>query len=101
MNFDWDENKNEENIRKHQLDFSDAWEIFEGPILAESDSRRDYGEVRYTAQGFLRNFVVVMVFTERNGDTIRVISLRRARKDERYKFFKYLEDELGAVGGDE
>ncbi|MGH9871781.1 MAG: hypothetical protein ACRD9S_04850 [Pyrinomonadaceae bacterium] len=31
MNFEWDEDKNRENIRKHGIDFNDAWQIFEGP----------------------------------------------------------------------
>ncbi len=32
MNFAWDEDKNQENIRKHGFDFADAWEIFEAPM---------------------------------------------------------------------
>jgi len=29
MEFEWDENKNGENIRKHGIDFADAWQVFE------------------------------------------------------------------------
>jgi len=36
VNFEWDEDKNQENIRKHGLDFADAWEIFEAPMLTEA-----------------------------------------------------------------
>ena len=98
MNFEWDEDKNTENVRKHGLDFFDAWEIFEAPVLAERDIRYDYGEIRYIGYGFLRNFIVSVVFTERNGDTIRIISLRIARKNERQKFVKYIQNQLGTTG---
>jgi uncharacterized DUF497 family protein len=43
--FEWDEPKNQENIRKHGLDFADAWEIFGGPLVPELDLRSDYGEI--------------------------------------------------------
>jgi uncharacterized DUF497 family protein len=44
MRFEWDEKKNNENIRKHELDFADAWQVFENPLLAKSDDREDYRE---------------------------------------------------------
>ena len=100
MNFEWDEQKNQANILKHGLDFFDAWEIFEGPILEFSDTRYAYDEDRNIGIGFLRNFIVVVVFTERIGDTIRIISLRRAVKHERIKFFKYIQNELGTSRDD-
>jgi len=36
MRFEWDEDKNQANIRKHGLDFSDAWEVFAAPLDAQS-----------------------------------------------------------------
>lgn len=33
MKFEWDEEKNEINIRKHGFDFIDAPEVFNGPML--------------------------------------------------------------------
>ena len=78
-----DEAKNQENIRKHGFDFADAWEIFEAPMRTALDSSADYGEVRWLALGLLGNPVIVLVFTERDADTIRIISLRKALKHER------------------
>ena len=95
MNFEWDEEKNALNIQKYDLDYFDAWEVFESPILEEPDDRFDYGEVRYTAYGLLRNLIVALSFTERNGDTIRIISMRRATKYEREKFIQFIEKQLG------
>ena len=95
MIFEWDPAKNEEKIRKHFLDFSDAHEIFGGPMLVAANDRFEYGEVRIRAIGFLRNLVVVLVFTESKDDTIRLISLRKALKAERERFYEYLQNRLG------
>lgn len=94
MRFEWDEEKNKENIRKHELDFADAWEIFDAPMLSQLDTREDYGEARSIGVGFLRNFVVVVVYTEAE-DVIRIISLRKALKHERTRFEEALRNELG------
>lgn len=94
MRFEWDEEKNRENIRKHELDFADAGEIFDAPMLTNLDAREDYGEERWVGIGFLKNFVVVVVYTE-IGDVIRIISLRKALKHERTGFEETLRNELG------
>ena len=92
MNFDWDESKNSENIRKHGFDFADAWEIFESPMITRLDTREDYGEDRWFSIGFLGNRVVVVVFTEPDENTVRIISLRKALKHERKKLEEALKD---------
>lgn len=94
MRFEWDEEKNRENILKHGLDFADAGEIFDAPMLTNLDSRQDYGEERWVGVGFLKNFVVVVVYTE-SDDLIRVISLRKALRHERARFEEALRNELG------
>jgi uncharacterized DUF497 family protein len=96
VKFEWDEEKNRENIRKHGLDFADAWEIFEAPMFTTLDTGEDYGETRWIGSGFLRNFVVVVAYTEREGEVIRIISLRKALKNERTRFEEALRDGLGA-----
>jgi uncharacterized DUF497 family protein len=86
VNFEWDEAKNRENIRKHGLDFGDAWEIFVGPSFPELDLRRDYGEDRWTVIGLLGNRIVVVTFTFGRDEVIRLISLRKALRHERKRF---------------
>ncbi len=86
MRFEWDEQKKEANVRKHGFDFADAWEIFETPMLTAPDTREDYDEERWNGIGFLKECIVVIVFTERDDDAIRVISLRKAMKHERLEF---------------
>ena len=95
MQFEWDEEKNRENIRKHGLDFADAWQIFEAPMLTMLDTKEDYGEDRFLGLGFLKNFVVVVVYTEPKEETTRVISLRKALKHERKQFEEALRNRLG------
>lgn len=46
VKFEWDEDKNEANVEKHGLDFEDASEVFDSPMLVALDMRQDYGEDR-------------------------------------------------------
>lgn len=92
MQFEWDEAKNLENIRKHRIDFADVPEIFNSSMLIELDERTDYEEDRWIGIGFLHNIVAVVVWTERQDDVIRIISARRANRYERQRFEQYLAD---------
>ena len=95
MDFEWDEEKNKKNIRKRGFDFADAWEIFEAPMQTALDLREDYGEIRWKGIGFLGNRIVVVIFTYRGENTIRIISLRKALKNERKKFEAAIRNRLG------
>jgi uncharacterized DUF497 family protein len=90
MQFEWDEAKNTENIRKHKIDFADVPEIFDGPMLIELDQHADYGEDRWIRIGFLQNGVAVIVWTERQENMIRIISARKANRYERQRFEQHL-----------
>jgi len=95
MRFEWDEEKNQSNVRKHGLDFADAWEVFESPMLTALDDRQDYGEDRWIGVGMLRTRTVVVAFTERGEDTIRIFSMRKATAQERKRYEQTLRDRLG------
>jgi len=86
------------NIRKHRIDFADIPAVFDGPMLAALDAKREYGEDRWIGIGFLRAAIVVVVFVERPHDTIRIISARKAGKHEREEFKKEIRDRLGLSG---
>jgi len=92
MQFEWDKTKNLENIRKHRIDFTDVPEIFDNPMLIELDERSDYGEDRWIGIGFLQNIVAVVIWTERQDNVIRIISVRKANRYERQRFEQYLAD---------
>lgn len=82
MKFEWDEDKNQINIRKHGIDFKDAADIFNHPTLTKVDNREDYSEERWICIGLIKTMIGVVVYTERVGDVIRVISARKATKRE-------------------
>ncbi len=85
MTFDWDERKRRANLRQHGLDFKDAEKIFENETLLIIDDRFDYGETRYVSFGMLDNIVVAVVYTG-SDELIRIISLRRATRNEEKEF---------------
>lgn len=72
--FEWDEEKRQANLVKHGLDFADALEVYRQP--------RQYREERRQIIGRVGEHVVFVVYTVR-GEGRRVISARRANKDER------------------
>ncbi|MBM3241738.1 BrnT family toxin [Candidatus Poribacteria bacterium] len=79
MEFEWDENKNRENIKKHGISFEEATTIFERPVWTRINDRYNYGEIREVSIGDIGNFVIVVVaHTERNNKT-RIISARKAK----------------------
>ena len=87
MNFEWDDAKNRANIRKHAIDFEDVRPVFYRPMLVETDEREQYGEDRWIGLGvFLNGIEVVVVFTESTDETIRIISARRATRQERIRY---------------
>lgn len=86
MKFEWDESKRQANIRKHGIDFEDAKEAFLGPMQAHLDLRQDYGEERWFSVGAWKGVPLFIVFTEPHDGVVRLISARKADKDERKKF---------------
>jgi uncharacterized protein len=85
MDFEWDEEKAASNIEKHGIDFPFASKIFEGQYLSKVDDRKDYGETRLIALGEYDGLILLVVFAQR-ADAIRIISARRARRDERKNY---------------
>ena len=82
MEFEWDEDKAAENLRKHAVSFSQAALAFHDPLSIELvDEREDYGESRFIHIGLSDALVLTVVFTER-AQRIRIISARKATKDE-------------------
>ncbi len=92
MEFEWDQQKNQVNIAKHDLDFADAPKVFRLPLRISLDERQDYGEDRWIGIGILDGRVVMIVFTEPDERTIRIISLRKALPYERKLYEYYLKN---------
>ncbi|MBL1140560.1 MAG: BrnT family toxin [Proteobacteria bacterium] len=88
MEFAWDEAKNAANIRKHEIDFIDAIEIFQHPIFTYIDTRKNYEEERWIGIGQILNRIIVVVYIEIDNDTIRIVSARKATKREKEYYEK-------------
>lgn len=88
MRFEWDDEKNEINIRKHGIPFTTAVLIFEGPNCLTFPERIEAGETRWHAigavQGSLLFLTVVHTYGEHGAEQIvRIISARRTASHER------------------
>lgn len=92
MRFEWDDEKNQLDIRKHGFDSADAWKIFTGPMLVDLDDRQEYDETRWVGIGLLEARVVVVVYVERATETIRIISLRKALDYERKAYEQIIQN---------
>lgn len=98
MRFEWNEKKNRTNIRERNLDFADARKVFQRPVLRRLDTREEYGEDRWIGIGLLdATRAVVVVFTEPDEKTIRIISMRKALAHERRQYERAFQDRLGSV----
>ncbi len=91
MLFEWDERKRKINLRKHGIDFVGCEAIFAGMTKTMLDNRDDYEEERFVTFGLLDGRVVAVVHTE-TADTIRVISIRKAKRREQTLYFQSIQD---------
>ena len=88
--FEWDQVKNAANLAKHGVSFEEAATIFEGPVLSCEDDGSD-DEVRERSYGLLNGIVVVCVVHTQRDEATRIISARKATKQERTLFHAYLQ----------
>ena len=83
MDFEWDPLKDGTNEDKHGISFDDAKAVFlDAQHLIEDATRPEHGERRSKAIGRIGSAIVAVIFTDR-GDYRRLISARRAKRDER------------------
>ena len=91
MNFEWNKTKGKSDNEKHGIDFTDAPIIFSGYTLTVEDDRSDYGEERHTTFGILDGREVAVVHTETE-NLVRIISIRKATKNEEKEYFSQIPD---------
>ncbi len=81
MKVTFDPVKNQANSKKHGLFLNAADDFSWGSAFYQEDTRKDYGEKRYYALGFLHGRLHAAIFTPRP-EGIRMISLRKANEKE-------------------
>lgn len=85
--FECDKRKARSNFHKHGLRFTDGCRVFAGHTLtAPSKQNVSDREHRYVTIGALSDGLAAVVVWTRRVDSIRIISVRKARRYEREQF---------------
>ena len=94
MRLTWDEAKNRANQEKHGISFEEARELFasKADYLEVFDEAHSSDEDRFIAIGPIRGGVVLVVSTEQDEASIRIISARWATRRERGLFHLYMDE---------
>jgi len=99
MEIEFDPAKDRINQEKHGVGLDAASLIFATPATQWISPRLGHGEVRYIAVGLLDGVEFTCVFTLRD-DVARIISVRRARHEERDRFWKARRGQVRPSEGD-
>lgn len=85
MQFEWDIEKAGVNLKKHKVDFSEAETVFGDPLAKIfDDEAHSIEERREIIVGHsVQNCLLIICFTERENDTVRIISARVTTSQER------------------
>ena len=93
LKFEWDDNKNNKNIKKHGISFEEASSVFQDEeALIIADESHSKNEERFILIGFSfkANLLVVCHCYREKDSVIRIISARKADKKERQKYIENL-----------
>jgi len=92
MEFEWDAAKDRANRVRHGVSFDEVTELFTGggDYLELYDVEHSHDEDRFIAIGPVRRGLVVVVYTERHEDTVRIISARLATVSESRLFRRHM-----------
>lgn len=87
----WDEDKDLANRRRHGVSFDEAKELFTSGVdyLEIFDESHSDAEDRFIAIGPVTGGLLLVVWTDRDEDTIRIISARWATVGERALYRSY------------
>lgn len=87
MIFIWDETKNRINRAKHGVSFETAQLVFDDPVHLSKQDRYENGEERWQTLGQIGGVLVLLVahtvLDDNDDEIIRIISARKATKEER------------------
>lgn len=85
--FEWDDRKAATNLRKHDVSFDLARLVFDDPMaLDELDDEES--EDRFARLGMVNGVLLMVIYTQRR-DRIRIISARKADKNEQTDYFRF------------
>ena len=84
MAYQWNREKAAANLRKHGIDFADAVSVFSDDLAITIPDER-FDEERFVTIG-MDGFARVLVVVYRRGNEIRLISARKATRQERQQY---------------
>lgn len=83
MQFEWNPQKATSNFQKHGVSFWEAATVFQDALsITYPDSDHSIGESRYVMIGLSRYGQLLVVAHAERGNRIRIISARRATRNE-------------------
>ena len=90
MDFEWDKMKALVNTQKHNISFAEATTVFSDPFeLTIADPVHSLEEFRFISIGLSKSDnLLVVSYTERHQNKIRIISARKATKRE-HKYYEH------------
>jgi len=84
MQFEWNPDKANSNLKKHGVSFNEASTIFNDPLsVTFPDPDQSYGEERYVIIGLSNNNWNLIGNHIDRADRIRIISAREATRNEK------------------
>ena len=89
MVFEWDENKNQANHRKHGFCFEVAAKVFGDPLATIQPDPGNHEEDRWRITGRIGAETIILVayvIRGKDSDLFRLISARKATNHERRKY---------------
>ncbi len=95
MRFEWDEQKNRQNRRKHAVSFDLAREVFADPFCFTIADRMIDGEERFWTVGRVEDLTILVVvhtvYNEYGEEIVRILSARKATPRER-RFYEEIDE---------
>jgi uncharacterized protein len=89
LRFEWDDEKAISNVEKHGITFGEATEVFYDPNALEGyDTEHSGNGDRFFIIGYSANRMLFVVFAQRLGNVIRIISARKLTPTERELYEK-------------
>ena len=94
MEVEWDPEKDDQNQRKHGISFAEAQQLLysDADCLEIFDRLHSEDEDRFITIGPSAKGILVVVWTERESQTVRLISARLATRREQAMYYAQLEE---------
>ena len=93
INFTWDPKKDKQNIKKHNVDFEEAKSVFYDDfarVIYDPDHSEDEDRFIILGTSKYQNILIVCHCYRENNSNIRIISARKANKNEKKHYMEFL-----------